>query len=291
MFAEIFSIIAPVFLCALVGFGWAKNGARFETAFVTRLVTNIGFPCLIFTALVKADITAETLGTMGFASLLSVAAFAAIAAPVLKIARLSQRTYLSSLIFANTGNMGLPLSLLAFGERGLALAIAYFAVNSILVFVLGPALAAGTANPKEILKIPLVWAVLAALAVKFSGLEVFGWLFTTLELLGGFAIPLMLITLGVSLAGLKIASLSRAVWLSVFRLALGVAVGWGLAEVFGFEGMARGVLIIECAMPAAVFNFLFAQTYDNRPDEVASIVLVSTALSFMTLPALLWLVK
>jgi len=287
MSAEIFSIIAPVFLCALVGYGWAKKGTPFETAFVTRLVTNIGFPCLIFTALIKAPITAETLGTMGLASLLSVAAFAAIAMPVLKLAGLSQRTYLSSMIFTNTGNMGLPLCLLAFGKEGLALAIAYFAVNSILVFVLGPALAAGTANPKEILKIPLVWAVLAALAVKFSGIEIFDWLFKTLDLLGGFAIPLMLVTLGVSLAGLKIASLHRAVWLSVFRLVLGFGVGWGLAEAFGFEGAARGVLIIECALPVAVFNFLFAQAHDNRPDEVASIVLVSTALSFMTLPALL----
>ena len=170
MFAEIFSIIAPVFLCAVVGFGWAKKGAAYETGFVTRLVTNVGFPCLIFTALVKAQITPETLGTMGFASLLSVAAFAVLAAPALKLAGLAQRTYLPSLILANTGNMGLPLCLLAFGEEGLALAIAYFAVNAILVFVLGPALAAGTANPKEILKIPLVWAVLAALAVKFSGL-------------------------------------------------------------------------------------------------------------------------
>ncbi len=291
MFAEIFSIIAPVFLCALVGFGWAKKGASYETDFVTRLVTNVGFPCLIFTALVKAPITPETLGTMGLASLLSVAAFAVLAVPALKLAGLAQRTYLPSLILANTGNMGLPLCLLAFGEEGLALAIAYFAVNAILVFVLGPALAAGTANPKEILKIPLVWAVLAALAVKFSGVEVFGWLLKTLELLGGFAIPLMLITLGVSLAGLKIASLPRAVWLSAFRLLIGFTVGLGLAQGFGFEGAARGVLIIECAMPAAVFNYLFAQTYDNRPDEVASIVLVSTALSFMTLPGLLWLVK
>ncbi|NQV85306.1 MAG: AEC family transporter, partial [Rhodospirillales bacterium] len=115
----------------------------------------------------------------------------------------------------------------------------------------------------------------------------FDWLFKTLDLLGGFAIPLMLVTLGVSLAGLKIASLHRAVWLSVFRLVLGFGVGWGLAEAFGFEGAARGVLIIECALPVAVFNFLFAQAHDNRPDEVASIVLVSTALSFMTLPALL----
>ncbi|NQU57803.1 MAG: AEC family transporter, partial [Rhodospirillales bacterium] len=109
MFAEIFSIIAPVFLCAVVGFGWAKKGLPFETAFITRLVTTIGFPCLIFTALIKAPITTETLGTMGLASLLSVAAFAAIALPVLKLAGLSQRTYLSSMIFANTGNMGLPL--------------------------------------------------------------------------------------------------------------------------------------------------------------------------------------
>ena len=70
----------------------------------------------------------------------------------------------------------------------------------------------------------------------------------------------------------------------------GFAVGYGLAEALGYEGSARGVLIIECAMPVAVFNYLYAQLPENRPEEVAGTVLVSTVLSFLTLPALLWFV-
>ena len=172
MFAEIFSIIAPVFLCAGVGLAWAKKGVPYETEFVTRLVTNIGFPCLIFATLVKADLTLEAMGEMGFASLATVAAFAAVAAPVLKAFKLKQQSFLPSMMFANTGNMGLPIILFAFGEPGLALGISYFAVSALLVFILGPAIAAGIAKPVEVLKIPLVWAVIAALAVKFSGLTV-----------------------------------------------------------------------------------------------------------------------
>jgi len=291
VFGEIFSIIAPVFLCAAIGLLWAGKGFPYETAFITRLVSNVGFPCLIFTSLVSADITPDAIGTMGAASLATVVVFALIAVPVLKLFKLDQKTYLPAMLFANTGNMGLPLCLLAFGEQGLALGIAYFVVSALLVFIVGPAIAAGSANPQEILKMPLVWAVLAALAVKLGGLTVPAWLLNSTDLVGGFAIPLMLITLGVSLAGLQIASLNRSIALSLLRLGMGFVVGVGFAELLGYEGVARGVLIIECSMPVAVFNYLFAQAHDNNPEEVAGTVLVSTALSFITLPALLWYVK
>jgi hypothetical protein len=100
----------------------------------------------------------------------------------------------------------------------------------------------------------------------------------------------MLITLGVSLAQLELTGLPRSFALSVLRLGMGFAVGVTLASLLGLEGTARGVLIIECAMPVAVFNFLYASIYNNRPAEVAGVIVVSTALSFLTLPALLWYV-
>ena len=290
MFGEIFSIIAPVFLCAAIGLVWVKVGKDYEVDFVTNLVSNVGAPCLVFTALVKADITLETMGSMSLASLAAIALFAVISSPILKLFRLEQRTFLPAMMFTNSGNMGLPLCLLAFGEPGLALAIAYFAVSLLLNFILGPAFASGSTNPSEAFKLPLVWAVLAALAVKFMGGAVPGWLFKTLELLGDFTIPLMLVTLGVSLADIHVKNLWRSLGLSVLRLTVGFFVGWGVAGAFGYEGVTRGVLIIECAMPVAVFNYLFAQLYNNRPEEVAGAVLVSTALSFLTLPALLWFV-
>lgn len=290
MFAEIFSIIAPVFLCAAIGLAWVKLGRDYQVDFVTNLVSIVGAPCLVFTALIKADITLETMGSMSLASVAAITLFAVISSPILKIFRLEQRTFLPSMMFTNCGNMGLPLCLLAFGEPGLALAIGYFTVSLVLNFILGPAFASGNTNPSQVFKLPLVWAVLGALAVKFMGGAVPGWLFTTIELVGDFTIPLMLITLGVSLADIHVRNLWRSLGISVLRLGVGFLVGWGVAEVFGYEGITRGVLIIECTMPVAVFNYLFAQLYNNRPEEVAGAVLVSTILSFLTLPALLWFV-
>ncbi|MFC1664706.1 AEC family transporter [Pseudomonadota bacterium] len=290
MFVEIFSIIAPVFLCSAIGLGWAKLGVPYETNFVTRLVTHIGFPCLIFAALIKVDITPESMGIMGLASIATVVAFAVIATPLLLLFKLKLRTFLPAMMFANTGNMGLPLCLLAFGETGLALGISYFAVNLLIIVTFGPAIAAGNASPTQVLKIPLLWVTVAALLCKFAHIPIPGWLFKTVDLVGGMTIPLMLITLGVSLAQLRVSSLQRSLWLSVLRLSMGFFVGWVTAELMGYEGVAKGVLIIECAMPVAVFNYLFAQLHNTQPEEVAGTVLISTVLSFITLPALMWYV-
>ena len=100
----------------------------------------------------------------------------------------------------------------------------------------------------------------------------------------------MLLTLGVTLAGLRVTALWRTIALSILRLTMGFSVGYGLATALGFEGVARGVLIVECAMPVAVFNFLFAQRYDRTPSEVAGMVLISTVMAFAMLPLVLALV-
>ena len=122
------------------------------------------------------------------------------------------------------------------------------------------------------------------------GIEVPPWLANTTRLIGGLTIPLMLLTLGVTLAGLRVTALWRTIALSILRLTMGFSVGYGLATALGFEGVARGVLIVECAMPVAVFNFLFAQRYDRTPSEVAGMVLISTVMAFAMLPLVLALV-
>jgi len=114
------------------------------------------------------------------------------------------------------------------------------------------------------------------------------WITRTTELVGGMMIPLMLLSLGVSLARLQVRSLPRATALGALRLGMGLAVGLGLATALGLEGAARGVLIIQSAMPVAVFNYLFASLNQRRPDEVAGTIVTSTALSFATMPGLLW---
>ncbi len=287
MTAELFAIIAPVFVAAGIGFAWARLGQHYETDFVTLMVTRIGTPCLVFSTLTKLSLSPAVFGEIALAAVLALACFAVAGYAVLRATGRSSTVFLPTLMFPNGGNMGLPICLFAFGEAGLALAISVFAVWALAQFTIGYRMAAGRIPLAGLLKTPLIYAVLLALAFMFAEARPPGWIANSTELIGGMTIPLMLVTLGVSLARLQVRRLPLAVGLSVLRLAGGFAVGWALAAVLGLEGIARGVLIIECAMPVAVFNYLFAQLHNRKPEDVAGAVVISTALSFATLPGLL----
>lgn len=288
--ADLFAIIAPVFICAAIGYAWARRGMPFDNEFTTILSSNIAMPCLIVATLARLEIGTEAFSQMAFAGLITVVATIAAAAAVLKLTGLSQQIYLPSLVFGNTGNIGLPLCLFAFGEEGLALAIVFFTVFLTIQFTFGIWVSAGHGSIAILLRTPLVWAALVGMSLQLLGIHLPIWIDNTIGLIGNLAIPLMLLTLGVSLAKLKVTSMGRSVGLSVGRLAIGLAVGLAVAELLGMEGAARGILILESTMPVAVLNYLFAARYDRSPEEVAGLVLVSTAISFITLPGLLLLV-
>jgi predicted permease len=290
LLAELAAIVAPIFICAGIGFAWARLRRPFESEFVTAIVTTVGTPFLVFSALTRLPLEMATVAEMGGATLLAFVGFALLGIGVLRAARLSLRSYLPALMFPNAGNMGLPLCLFAFGEHGLALAIVFFAVSSTLQFTIGVGIAAGSADPRRLLRLPLVYAVLAALAVVATGVRVPGWIANTTDLIGGLTIPLMLFALGVSLARLQVGSLMRSLALSLVRLLGGAALGFGIGWALGLPDAARGVLAIQSAMPVAVFNYLFAQLYRRDPAEVAGMIVLSTLISFATLPALLLLV-
>lgn len=288
MLAELFSIVAPVLVCAGLGFGWAKSGRKFDTDMVMTLVTNIGVPCLVFSTLVQADIEAKALATMAGATAVVVVAVGVLGAAVLKLLRQPVRPFLPSLMFPNVGNMGLPLCLLAFGDIGLALGIAVFTVMVVIQFVVSPIIAGNITSPMELARIPILYAVAASLIVILGHLEPWAWVVNTTKILGGMVIPLMLTTLGISLARLRVVGLARAAGIAVLRVGLGFGIGLAVATGLGLEGAAKGVLVLQSSLPVAVFNFLFAERYQTRPTDVAGAVVVSTLLSFAALPALLW---
>ena len=287
MFANLVAIIAPTLLVAGLGYGWARLGYGFERDFVTRIVFNVGAPCLIFSALSAPPGGAVALGNMGLAAGCAYAAFLTLAWGVTRIARLNPATYLPPLAFPNTGNMGLPLCLFAFGETGLAYAIAFFVTGTALQFTLGVAVSSGRLGLENLVRAPVLYATAAALALIALGVSPPRWLLNTTRLVGNLAIPLMLITLGVSLARLRVSSFGRSLAFAVMRLAGGFAIGLGVVHLLGLHGAERGVVIIEASMPAAVLNYLLASRYQHQPEEVAGIILLSTVLSFLTLPLLL----
>jgi predicted permease len=262
----------------------------FDNEFTTSLSSNIAMPCLIVATLARLEVGPEAFSQMALAGLVTVVATIVVAAVALKLVGYSQSVYLPSLVFGNTGNIGLPLCLFAFGEEGLALAIVFFTVFLVIQFTFGIWVSAGHSSIRILLRTPLVWAALVGMSLQQLGISLPIWIGNSVVLIGDLAIPLMLLTLGVSLAKLKVTSLGRSVALSVGRLVIGLAVGLAVAELLGMEGAARGILILESTMPVAVLNYLFAARYNRSPEEVAGLVLVSTTISFITLPGLLLLV-
>jgi len=286
--AELLTIMAPVAITAGLGLVWGRLGAPFDIPMVTRLVFNIGTPALVFDALTRLDPDPTAFGLLALATAVSIGVFAAVGTAVLWATGLPRRSFLPALMFANTGNMGLPLCLFAFGPEGLSLAVGVFVVNAVLQFTAGALISAGTTSLGQLARTPVLYAVAVALPLMLGGVDLPEWITRTTELVGGMMIPLMLLSLGVSLARLQVRSLPRATALGALRLGMGLAVGLGLASALGLEGAARGVLIIQSAMPVAVFNYLFASLNQRRPDEVAGTIVTSTALSFATMPGLLW---
>ena len=284
------AVIVPVFVGAWLGWLWTRLGRTFDTAMVSDLVTQIGTPCLVFNALTKLDVAPAALGQMAAASLASYTLVALLAVAVLLLWRLPFHSYLPALVFGNAGNMGLPLCLFAFGDLGLALAIAYFAVAVGLQFTVGVWIAAGAVSLGQVLRMPVLYAVLIALGFMLAGRRPPAFVANTAELFAGLTIPLMLMALGVSLGKLRVTAMTRAVAFSLLRLVGGFAAGLAAAWLFGLTGAARGVLLIQSTMPVAVFNYLFALHYRRSPEEIAGMVVISTLISFASLPLLLIMV-
>lgn len=287
MFLKIFSVIAPVFVCAGIGFLWGRTGRPFDTRMVGALALNIGMPCLAFSALTKLNVSPEAFVDMVGAYGLVLACFLVVGLVTITIMRLPAHTFLPVFTSSNTGNMGLPLCLFAFGPEGLALGICIFVLSSLFSFTVGWSIYAGRVAADVFYNNPLIYAVGIALIFMVTDTPPPVWLANTTQLMGGLAIPLMLISLGVAISNMRAEGAGRIVVVCVVKLMAGFAVGYGIATLLGLEGAARGALIIEAAMPVAVHNYMFAQKFNRNTADTASMILISTAVSLATLPLLM----
>ncbi|HEY9033628.1 MAG TPA: AEC family transporter [Pseudomonadales bacterium] len=290
MYAQIFSIIAPIFLIAALGYGWSFLRLRYDGRFISRIVMDVGAPCLIVASIHKTRLPADDVLQMGLITITGLALLFAGNLLLLRWRGLSLRTYLGPLSFANTGNMGVPICLFAFGEQAMALALVLFMTTSIFHFSIGVALAGSRNALHALLTSPVFYAALLSMLLVVTGWQLPPALFNTIELLGGIAIPLMLFSLGASLQSIRAHAFVRSTVLALWRLLAGFAVGLLLCWLFELDGVLAGVVIIQSSMPSAVFNYLLALSYDRQPGEVAGIVVLSTLLSFASLPLLLWFV-
>ncbi len=280
----VLSIVAPVALLGLIGFLWVRFGFEYRLAFVTRLSMTLAVPCLIFTALMKTSVDPAALATVSVAAAVAYAALTAAFFIFTQVLRLDRRTYLAPLIFGNTGNLGLPLALFAFGETGLGFAVVIFAVMMVFHFTFGVWLVAGGGSPARVLREPAMWGTLLGALFLWQGWQTPLWLTRSLDLIGQMAIPLMLITLGVAVARLSARRFGTAIWLSLVRAAICLAVACGAGWAFGLPPVALAVLVLQITTPVAVTSYMLAEKYGADADAVAGLVIISTLLSVVTLP-------
>ncbi len=287
MLLELFNVISPVLFIALIGYIWVKIGNDFPTDFVTRLNMNFGAPCLVFVGILNLGGDLSNLSNFMFAAAVALTILLIASVLFVYIFKLPKRAYIIALSTTNCGNMGIPLCLFAFGEAGMAYAIAYFTVGCIFQFTVMLFISHGNLNPGSLLRITLLWGVAAALLFLATDTTPPVWLMNVTELLAGFTIPIMLITLGASLARLKVIKFGKIVTIGTIKMAAGIVIGFLVAGLFSFEGVEKNVLILQMSMPVAVFSYLLAAKYDRKPEEVASLIFTTTLISFITVPLLL----
>ncbi len=283
----VLEIVAPVFLLAAVGFMWVKLGYEYRINFVTQLATTLAVPCLIFTSLMQTQIDPAALTALTLASVVAYLGVSIVVALLVWLGKLNRRTYLAPMIFGNTGNLGLPLALFAYGSEGLSYAVVVFAVMAILTFTFGIWLVAGAGSLGKVAAQPLVWGTLLGALFLWQDWQTPAFLTSTLKLIGQMAIPLMLITLGVAVARLTPVGIGQAVVLSVLKLAVCVGVAALAGVAFELEHVAFGVLVLQVATPVAVTSYMLAEKYGADAQAVAGLVVVSTLISVGALPLLL----
>lgn len=290
MVIQVLEIVAPVFLLGLVGFVWVRSGHEYRVDFVTRISFSISVPALLFSALAKAQLDPDAFARLAGASALAYLAAGLALWLLLRIAGLSARTWLAPLTFGNTGNVGLPVALFAFGEAGLAQAAVIFAVMACLSFTIGVWIVSGGGSPKEAARQPIFYGAALGMVCALTGWQPPLFVMRSLELAGQMAIPLMLVTLGVSVARLTVRGTGPAIVLSVMRIGVCGVAGWAAAEALGVEVAGMHSLVLQMIMPVAVTSYLMAERYAAEPERVAGAVVVSTLISVAAIPlALLWM--
>lgn len=280
-------VVVPVFAVVFVGWLLARGGG-FNVDGISRLLLYISVPALALDTLTRYRPAPSELGRIALAAAAVMTGVALLSLAASKLLRLPVRGVILTTSFMNAGNFGMSFALLAWGEQGLAYAIMYYVGMAITHNSLGIWLArGGMSGWREMFRVPLLYAALAGLWLAWTDTRLPGFIAEPIHMLAQTAIPLMLLSLGYALFGIKPGALRPAAVATLLRLGGGFALAVLYVELVGVTGMPRNVIVLSSSMPAAVLNIVLAQRYRADPEVVASTVLLTTLVSLVTIPAVL----
>ena len=289
IYIKIFEVIFPVFFVIGVGYYLGKKNPKFDTNFITTFAGNIGTPAMIFYTVTTTGISLSIFTQYFIYALIMIGGFAVIGLIFLFLLKKDLSMELPPLILPNTGNMGIPICLFAYGSQGLGVASAIASVIILFHFTLGIFLAKKKFSLDIVIKSPPVYAIIISVIFLYFQIETPLFLENTTFLLTYATIFLVLMSLGIALTRFKF-SLKDSIILSLCRVILGPLIAFIIIYNFDLSGFAAGVLLIQSAMPSAILNYLVGSMYSPKKvvDSIASTIVVSTVMSFATIPVVVF---
>ncbi|GHA07365.1 transporter [Arenicella chitinivorans] len=289
MIQQVMTIVAPLFLLAAVGYFYGAR-MRPEMRITNQLVMDIFMPALIFHVMIQDDFVPAQYFALMLAGALLMLGSGVIAFLFSKVVGISWRAFVPPAMFSNWANLGLPLYVFALGEHALGAGVMLVVVGNIFCFTIGTYIYSGKLSSLEVLKTPMIVAVVVGGLINLLNVSVPAVLLVPINMLGQVAIPLMLFSLGVRLTRASWRDSHAGLVMAVFCPVVGVALAFLLIQIFPMSNLHQSILILFGALPPAVINFMLAEQYQTEPDTVASMVLIGNLFAIVSLPIVLYFV-
>ena len=285
---RILGIITPVLIISAIGYGYGRL-RKPDMTWINRLATDLLFPMLVFSAMSSKDFNILEYLPLIFGGILMTLGSGIVAWLVARVLGYNPHAFVPPMMFTNTANMGLPLTLFAFGPEMIPAAVSIFMVNSLLHFTLGIRICAPHTSVRGILKGPMLWAMILGVLMSLSGTSLPPWLSTSTKMIGDTAIPLGLFALGVGFSSFRIRNWGMGLVGAMLCPISSLLVIWLMIQIMNLTGEMRGVLLLYAALPPAVMNYIFAEQYKQEPGLVSAIVVTGNLASLIFVPFALYL--
>ena len=286
---RIIAIILPIFSIGAVGYIYSRY-YRPDMATGNRINMDIFTPALIFDIMSASDLALVNYVGLAGAGLLVVLGSGIIAWPVARLLKFQWKTFVPPMMFTNSGNMGVPLILLAFGEAALPAAIILFALENLLHFTIGQQMINHRASMISLIKNPMVIATIAGIGFSIFSIDLSDTARLPVHMLGQISIPLMLFSLGARLTEIDFKDWKIGVVSALVCPLSGLLIAMLILPLFVLPAEQIPVLILFSILPPAVLNYIVAEQFNQQPQIVASIVLIGNLSSLLTIPIILWFI-
>lgn len=301
----VFLQILPFFLIIGLGYGAGRTGffPEVATAWLTRFVFYFALSALLFRFAAKLSLAEIFDARFAAAYLAGGVAIYALTFAVALARRIGvEQAAMESqcAVSGNTGFLGLPMLAVLLGPASIGpmlmvltidMAVFSSAITLIMTAARGGRMRAG-AMVRELavglLRNPMIVSMTLGLAWGASGAALPGPVDEFMAMLGSAATPGALFAIGASLAARSAERLQVALWLSFAKLVLHpAAVALAALAVFRVDPYAAGVMISAAALPVAGNTYMLAAHYGVAPQRVSAAILISTAVSIVTVTAVI----